>query len=675
MLSARVEPPLFKVFLYFFGYNLLFLVIQLVWTLQHQHHFLATLPLPPVVWRVLGYTFLAHIVLYAMLAIAQSALYCSIHINFVQQQSKQILYASPQTIILLVFILSHSVILLANEYFFPLSRFSHQIGFFHSPTFSLAIGCLAGLILMYWALPGIRYILTSYPKMIGAFVLSLCIICLYPEHRIQNNHASPHILFIGIDSVPPSQVNASATPYIASFLRDSVQFKETISPLARTYPAWVSILTGLYPKHHHAHENLMTSQHVKREHSIVWDFNQAGYQSLFATDDRQFNSMDNDLGFQHILGPKRGVCDVLLASLNDFPLSNLLLQYSFSRWLFPYNYLNRASYFSYRPQTFSHALQQTIQQLDPTHPWFIAVHFALPHWPYAFASSPPLQNQHAYNNQLDVAYRQQLYQQALTAADQQMAHLMTTFAHSGFLKNSIVILLSDHGESFYVPGSRHTEQRAYQGVSVSRLARYFQHDTTTDLDKSAGHGSDLLSPEQYHCILGWQYFKQKPQWPAHEVSQRVALIDIAPTLYELKHWSTHKTWDGLSLSHALYDPKARLPLRHFFLESGMLPNQFLDEQQAQKLGQQYFAINPNDGLLLFRSDRLSQLNHMKLHAILKGPWLLAFYPTRTHHIPVLQQVNDGRWSDDLSSDFARQAPTQALINDFFSFWPASYAQF
>lgn len=130
---------------------------------------------------------------------------------------------------------------------------------------------------------------------------------------------------------------------------------------------------------------------VKSELSIAWMLKRQGYTTIYATDDRRFNNIDKEFGFEEVIGPKLGINDVILGTSNDLPLSNLLINFRISSWLFPYNYSNRASYFSYYPQTFTTKLKHDLASDVHTMPVFLGVHFTLPHWPYAWASSLPEQ--------------------------------------------------------------------------------------------------------------------------------------------------------------------------------------------------------------------------------------------------------------------------------------------
>jgi hypothetical protein len=237
-------------------------------------------------------------------------------------------------------------------------------------------------------------------------------------------------------------------------------------------------------------------------------------------------------------------------------------------------------------------------------------------------------------------------------------------------------MLSDHGETLYAADSRQTNQQNYQGQNPSRFERYLLKHTATTLDKSAGHGSDLLSPQQYHCLLAWQIHRHnQPITPPHHIDQRIGLIDIAPTLMNLLMKTSPYRMDGMSLAAWINDKKTSSPppQRAFIMESGMLPNQALSKAHARRLAKKYFMVNQDNGFLEIRREQLANLNRMKLYGIVEGDWLLALYPTNKGYLPIILQLKSGAWMDALDNDFAKASPADHLLHELSVFyhhdWP------
>ena len=507
-------------------------------------------------------------------------------------------------------------------------------------------------------------------KITGALLLLTSITCVlfqfgYEKTMPFPEHASPNIILIGIDSLSPERINAKDTPALAQFLQESVRFTDTISPLARTFPAWSSILTGLYPLHHQARENLHPSQLVKSDASIVWKFRQLGYSTIFGSDDRRFNNLDKEFGFQTIIGPKIGINDFILGGFYDFPLSNLLINTPIGHWLFPYHHMNRASDYVYYPKTFNRAIDNALNQSNPEKPLFLAIHFTLPHWPYVWAKS----RENPLKDAFDIPAGRADYYSAVQAVDKQFAFLLTRLKQHNLLANSLIFVLSDHGEALYEKGSRITTLQNYQGKHPSTLARYFKNNYVTPLDKSGGHGSDLLSPSQFHCVLGAKIFlHQKQITSAKIIPTRVALIDIAPTIYAfMPSISSPTPFDGISLLSALVG-KSVIAERPLLLESGLLPNQHLSMKAAIYYAKRLYHVNPSTHRFELKRSKLNAVNAMKLYGIINKDWLLVLYPDKNHYLTVLVQLSTQQWTDDPHSRFAKQAPMHFLLKKLLTFY-------
>ena len=654
----------------YFGFvallNFLFLGLQLCYLFILTNNSFNTIPLPKSVYLVVIAEAFLQIVLYLLLIVLQLAWSWGINKRYPGSSSRNYL------VLLFIYLITVIFILSTNAVFFPLSRFSQIILFLttHStlPIFSIISAVvLAGLTIN---------MLSCLPLKKSSWVLLLCGVALFlllnhvPFRPLQfPEQQNPNIILIGVDSLSPERVNPKDTPTLAHFLQDSVHFTETISPLARTYSAWTSILTGLYPLHHHARENLLPKQLIKREASIVWKFRELGYSTLFASDDRRFNNLDKDYGFQRIIGPKLGINDFLLGTFYDFPLSNLLINAKINRWLFPYNYMNRASHYVYYPQTFDKAIKTALNETNPSNPLFLAVHFTLAHWPYSWAESPRT----TVNDEFDLKAGRSLYYSAVKAVDHQVALLLKELEQHNLLSNSIVFLLSDHGEALYEPGSRITLRKNYQGrgTAPSTLERYFKEKTQMTLEQSGGHGSDLLSPTQYHCILGIKIFEHnKAITTAKKVNTRVALIDIAPTIYSLMHLPSPKErrhFDGVSLLSTILG-NTPLPPRAFLLESGILPNQILSMKKAMFYMKLLYEVEPENALLQIKPSKLPAVNAMKLYGIIENDWLLVLYPNANHYLPALVQLSSQQWTDDLNSRFAKRSPINELLAKLRAFY-------
>lgn len=655
----------FRHYFYNFAlFNAVLVVYQLIYIFSKSSSFISAISLPWMVYLEILFAVFIQIALYFLLTLIQTVWLWGVS-HYVSNKS------SLDRWQILIFLLTVISILSLNSYFFPLSIFSRLFFPENYPLLNEVILFVSLLAVTLLTVNSFFKILFIQPPWIVLLIIpAMMIVYIFNYHpKLWNKipHQFPNIIIIGVDSLGPQHISAQLTPNLYQFLNQSTAFQETISPLARTYPAWMSILTGMYPLHHKARYNLMPLDLINNSDSMAWTLKKMGYQTIYATDDRQFNKLSEKAGFEAIIGPSLGVNDILLGTFYDFPLSNLLLNFPVSQWLFPFNYLNRASYFSYYPSSFDQAIAKEIRDRNPKKPLFLAVHYTLAHWPYAWAISSPAQLQDEYS----IYEREDLYFTAIHRADSQVGILLQNLQHAGVLENSMIIILSDHGEALYHKGSRVTDLQKYQGITTmatNRLADYFRRKTSTSLEISIGHGSDLLSPSQFHCLLYFKIFKQgQPIHIVQKISNRVGLIDIAPTIYSFLNSSTNKNFDGIPLLNYILN-KIPAKERSFILESGELPNYIVTKEGAKRMGKLLYEVNPENNQLQLRKQKLGVLDALKLYAILDKDWLVVLYPDDYKYITVVLNVVNGKWSDSISSSFSQNSPAPQLLKQLLNFY-------
>ena len=344
----------------------------------------------------------------------------------------------------------------------------------------------------------------------------------------------PHLIVIGIDSLR-SDVARDLTangqlPHLRTLLRESTWFSDATTPLARTFPAWISILTGRAPSEANVVCNLTPRELVKANPTVASRLGEAGYHTVFATDEVRFSNIDESYGFDQAETPAIGAADFLIPQFSDIPLINLVANTPIARELFPQLYANRAVTFIYQPETFVARLRRSVRFDRPT---FLAVHLTAPHWPYVTAHSPA---RRATGRPWDDSFAE--YLDSVKRADGQLGELMSWLRDAGALESAVVVVLSDHGEALYRAGDSLVEASApnLPGVRVT----------------PAGHGTSVLSGPQFQVLLGFRGYGPMAQRIRPGISQfPVALEDIAPTLAEFVGLDDATESDGISLATVL----------------------------------------------------------------------------------------------------------------------------
>jgi arylsulfatase A-like enzyme len=509
----------------------------------------------------------------------------------------------------------------------------------------------------------------------------------------------PNIIMIGIDAVRPDFVGfynkgVTNTPHIDAFLASSTHFANALTALPRTFPSWASILTGSYPKHSGARGNNTDLSEIVVDATLPKTLQQAGYETIYSTDDTRFNNTNSLFGFDHVITPPMGLNDFIIGTVNDFPLSNLIIPMPLGQLLFPYNYANHGTPITYSPNNFLQLLNQALQQREQK-PLFIAVHFTVTHWPFYW-----------FNDKLSDECREMCrYQAGISAADKQMANFFKLLQTNKLLDHAIVVLLSDHGTSMGLPGDRITFADHYQGnnrANIKKLpiAKYanapaftqdFYHDY--GIDTSYGYGGDILSLKQYHTILAFKGYGVD-LGKIHAVPDRVLLMDIAPTILDLLHLPALMHADGISLKPYLFSPNNTALTnnqRPLFFESSFTLEEIekegisVDKVLAKTV--KLYRMDPKSGLVFIKKEAERGMNKNKQEGIIQGNWLLAQYPESTrwellhdnskgiNHqariepaYMVLVNLKTRDWTMELDSAFAKTAPLESLKEQLYGFY-------
>ena len=481
----------------------------------------------------------------------------------------------------------------------------------------------------------------------------------------RHSSGKPNVFIIGVDSLRPDHISylgypRLTTPNIDDFLRNSIVFPEAMTPLGRTFPSWVSVLTGQYPKSSGARFNLVAKSQLHFKKTLGNILSENGYTTIYASDEKRFANFDSSYGFDFVLGPPMGAADFLLGSLGDLPLSNLVVNTTVGRLLLPFSHGNRAVDITYKPEIFSQNIEKFFNQSFES-PLFFAVHFCLPHFPYRWNGDESevltgVKPAGLFSKFIDS------YDRSVHAADSQVKDFLNLLKKKGLLANSVVILISDHGESF-------------SGTSDDFL--FYQQDATLShekvdmlpLKKKWGHGSSLLGLSQNRCILAFRDFRRK-DFPSKTFSERVSLVDIAPTLLDYLGLVTNvPKYDGISLKTLLIGQKnSNMSNRIIFLETGFNPTEGeLDVTEMIKKGIQFYRIDPEDGLLVLKEEHLPQLNERKERAALKEDYYLVLLESYGKKLALALNLKTGQWTSDI--DFIKKEhPYREMLSEMVSFY-------
>lgn len=402
-----------------------------------------------------------------------------------------------------------------------------------------------------------------YPKVIISLVVVLGVLGFFPVilHGAQESgYEEPDVIILGVDSLRPDFLPAygfgsqSLTPSINRELSGMVVFEDVLTPLARTFVSYMSLLKGEGPAKHGARFNLYPRSEFSTQDNLAWRFKDRGYHTIMAMDESRFANFDQSFGFDEVVSPSVGALDFVVGGSYDLLATNLLLKLPVLNRFFVHLYGNRAAYRTYQLEDHPEKVVRALRAAPKHKPVFLINHLCFPHWPYGSSSlfdkfSPGDMGALPGFEDAPVPYLR-----ALSEVDKQFSLIIEKLRDSGRLENAVVVVMSDHGEGFSMV------RDGFHDLTVNSERRYF-----------FGHGSFVLSDAQYRVVLGMQRYKNgRPEWQPRHVAGNVSLIDVAPTLMEeVGAINALSGFEGVSLRALMAAGSGDAPERFRFVESGI----------------------------------------------------------------------------------------------------------
>ena len=459
-----------------------------------------------------------------------------------------------------------------------------------------------------------------------------------PVSPIRPQHGQPDIIIIGIDSLRNDLISTgtgrSLAPHINEFIDSAFRFSDTTTPVARTFPSWISLLTGRHPVKTGVRFNLTPRYRIQATSTLPDRLVAMGYKTIYATDEVRFANIDRSFGFQQTITPRIGASDFILGTFNDLPLANIISNTRLSREIFPNTYANRAAAATYHPQTFLRLLKS---ELEPDGPTFLAVHFTLAHFPYKWSGA----TEHKSLNSSNHNAHSTAYFASVQAVDKQFDEFLHLLRGKHLLDNAIVLVISDHGEAL--------------GRPADDLLYEFNRGQSAKIPVSTfSHGTSVLSPHQYHTLLGFRFFglANPKRFEAGTSQLPASMEDVTPTILELLGGTAGKAqFDGISLAPIIRGEETTLADsirgRFRFTETGFNVPSLLagvtDEDELLKEARVFYRIDAASGRLELRTDLWPALLGQKERAVIHSNRLLAALPlpNRQCHRYLLIELKDG----------------------------------
>jgi arylsulfatase A-like enzyme len=507
----------------------------------------------------------------------------------------------------------------------------------------------SALILIY----GIRRNKKLTLAVSGGLVIIITTILLVSQLPMSGKpeaHERPNILIIASDALRPDHLSGfgykrDTSPGIDSIIAEGTSFRKTFIEVPRTFPSWISILTGEYASKHGVRHMFPTSRDVNRDFpAITKILREKGYFTSVVTDYAGDIFTRVDLGFENVDTPYFNFVTVIQqAIIENHPFLLPFLTNQAGLDLFPA--LKDSAYFC-PPKLME---KKVINAIDRSgeRPFFLTTFFSSTHFPYAPPypyykqyTSPDYKGPYKYYKQRiisldtngesattmpqdDIEQIRALYDSGIRAMDDSVEKIIAHLKKKGQYDNTIIIVLADHGENIY------------------------EHEY------GMGHGEHFRG--RYAINIPLVIRDPKQPGTHKEILDTVRHIDIAPTILALAGESAPTQMEGRSLLPLMRGEK-EAP-RIAFGETGIW---FDNSQREDLFFQKKRIIYPDitnlsevdfhfDAQIVLNDDYRDIINLAKHRYVFDGRYKLIYMPMVDHvEYELYDTVNDPEERHDIA---------------------------
>lgn len=425
------------------------------------------------------------------------------------------------------------------------------------------------------------------------------------ESDAHQKREASDVIIIGLDSIRPNLIhgNSQVMSWTSSFLNEMVVFPNSYTPLARTYPSWASMMSGLYPHENGAYFNLVPFDSLKIVPDLPGRMKQNGYFSIYAANERRFSNFDERFGFDTVVGPKTGLLDFVIGTISDTPFINLARSLPLSRHALPFIRSNRAAHVGYRSDEFTDDLISEIGEVSEDVPLFLAAHLCEAHWPYVEnAKLDPRLVEYADRDSKFIDYLN-----SVVALDATLEGLIHRLKEAGRLENALLLVVSDHGESFSDEGFLFDRTESDRVLKVSGW----------------GHGTSVANLLQSKVLISMQVFENgSPQLRPSKDERLASLIDVYPTVLDALNIRYGGGSGASLLAQNTLVEESRKTLR---METGFsvpaISERSPDMAKAFEQGFSAYQLEDN-GYVAMKDSKITQLINNKEVAVFDGSKML-----------------------------------------------------
>lgn len=377
----------------------------------------------------------------------------------------------------------------------------------------------------------------------------------------------PNVIFIVLDTVRakdlPMYGGEALTPFLSKFAENATVYKNAYTCAGWTIPSHASMFTGVYPNKHKT--NHWTQKLDESYKTLAELLKEKGYATLCYTDN-ELICKENGLakGFDHYGYSHNefgGIEEKAMRSVKIMKRSPFFLFVNFMTTHIPY---------MINPDCFAGLSKDQIAEI------YKAFHYK---GSYLDKLKIPASDDHLGSKEL----WHKGYLSALNHLDMQLSRLFLRLSKAGLLKNSVVVITSDHGEEIYDHKINLDDCEHYI------LQHYTTYNTTIKIPLMIRHMKDT----------------------DRHVEKKVSNMDIFPTILEEVGIKVPEGLDAVSLfssdRNKIYSDNSLLRCASLIKDDYKI-NRFKDKTELYNIKEDPDEIDPLDmpDKLLELEDELSE---------------------------------------------------------------------
>jgi len=481
-----------------------------------------------------------------------------------------------------------------------------------------------------------RRTVTRHPVAVAALSAAALLIVLWQWISLPDSirfapgtgNGQRNVLILALDSLRPDYMEGAAGDGLARMMRESLSYSQAVSPFPRTFPAWVSMLTGQEPTQHGIRHMFPQPSLLSRHRtSLASTLGEAGWETAVFSDFAGDIFGRIDLGFDHVEVPEFSLKSNV--RLGVWKMHIHLIPYLVATGLMDRHEAFWCHERLADPRALTNRFFSWLDDREQDRPFMAVLFYSVTHFPYG-ASWPHYRNHRApgYSGphrfcklglglaadsitQQDIQQIRADFRASVDAADAEVERVLDLLEDSGLLDDTLVVLTADHGENLY------------------------------EGDLGNGHG-DMLNGLY---SLATPFLIRRPDEPvAARVDAPVSMTSLAPTVLGFLGLPVPAEMTAENLADKPgFVPSADRPI---FSESGLV---FIDPDTEFLLDRSIrfgdlmslFLFTPETFELYFNPDYESDARAAKHRMIVAEGHKLLYMPSR-------QKVNWGCY--DLAAD-------------------------